>query len=230
MRPRLAPWLALSLGLASCSPPPDSSPPLKGYVFQKGPYQALYGRNGKIVRLLHDEDGDGKPEAVTVFGSNGQPAWTEVDSDRDGVIDRWEYVARSGSTVEKVGAARREAGKPDVWEYAGDGDEVRRRDLDEDGDGRVDRIERFSRERLVRVEVDGDGDGLIDRWQDWSTGRLSAEELDLDADGFADRRLRYGTRGELIGMDRIAAPQVSARERRRLRAAAQMPGAAESRP
>ena len=214
----------LSFGLAACSPPPDSSPPLRGYVFQKGPYQALYGRNGRIERLLHDEDGDGKPEAVTVFGAGGQPVWTEVDSDRDGVIDRWEYVARSGSTVEKVGAARREAGKPDVWEYTGSDGEVRRRDLDEDGDGRVDRVEHFSRERLVRVEVDADGDGLTDRWQDWSTGRLSAEELDIDADGIADRRLRYGPRGELAGLERIESPRQSARERRRARAAAEMPG------
>jgi hypothetical protein len=187
---------------ASCSPPADSSPPLHGYLFQKGPYQALYGANGRIVRLLHDEDGDGKADSVTIFGANGKPERVEIDTDKDGVVDRWEYLGPKG--LEKVGSSRRKPGVPDLWVFSDPSGEMTRRELDEDGDGKVDRVETYAGGRLARVAVDSDRDGRLDRWQDWSTGRLSAEEFDTNADGVADRRLRYRADGTPAGVDLLA--------------------------
>jgi hypothetical protein len=195
-------WL-IAVGALSCSPPPESSPSSGGYLFQKGPYQALYGKDGHIIRLLHDENGDGRPESVTVFRPNGRPERVEIDTDGDGVVDRWEYLGQSG--LEKIGSSTKKPGKPDLWVYTDASGAVTRRDLDEDGNGSVDRIERYLGSRLVKVEVDGDGDGRIDRWQDWGSGRLAAEELDTDGDGRPDRRLRYTLAGNVAAIEPMSA-------------------------
>jgi hypothetical protein len=87
-----------------------------GYrLIQKQRYQALYGRDGKIVRLLQDGDRDGRAEAVILYRANGKPERGEIDTDEDGRVDRWEHFWIDG-TLEKV-------------------------DLDTNGDGRVDRTD-----------------------------------------------------------------------------------------
>ena len=80
-----------------------------------------------------------------------------------------------------------------------------RREIDENGDGRVDRTENLQAGLLAAVGVDADGDGKIERWQTWSGGRVVSEELDSDGDGVGDRRLRYGPGGRLLGMDKLPA-------------------------
>jgi hypothetical protein len=70
-------------------------------LIQKKEYQALYGPDGKLQRLLRDENGDGVAEAVVVFGADGQPEHGEIDSDGDGVVDRRESVI--GQNVESIG-------------------------------------------------------------------------------------------------------------------------------
>jgi hypothetical protein len=70
-------------------------------LIQKKEYQALYGPDGKLQRLLRDESGDGVAEAVVVFGADGQPEHGEIDSDGDGVVDRRESVI--GQNVESIG-------------------------------------------------------------------------------------------------------------------------------
>jgi hypothetical protein len=87
-----------------------------GYrLVQKQQYQALYGPGGRIERLLQDNDGDGRADAVIVYRANGKPERGELDTDGDGRVDRWEYFWTDG-TLEKV-------------------------DLDTNGDGRVDRTD-----------------------------------------------------------------------------------------
>jgi hypothetical protein len=77
-------------------------------------------------------------------------------------------------------------------------------ELDEDGDGRIERIERLQNGAATAIEIDGDRDGRIDRWQDWSSGRLTLESLDTDGDGVPDRRLRYGRDGQVEALEPVS--------------------------
>jgi hypothetical protein len=112
-------YLAAALGLLAlggCEVAETSRRLPGGYrLIQKQQYQALYGPEGRIERLLQDRDRDGRAEAVVVYGENGKPRRGEMDTDGDGRVDRWEHLWSDG-TLEKV-------------------------DVDTNGDGRVDRTD-----------------------------------------------------------------------------------------
>jgi hypothetical protein len=130
-------------GIAACAPGPERvtpSPSPAGILHQKGPYQAYYGPDGKIERLLQNVDGDGRADAVILYWPNGKVRAGEIDSDRDGTVDRWEYYSPDG-VVEKVGTSRRNGARPDQWDIIDGNDRVVRREFDDDGDGKVDRSE-----------------------------------------------------------------------------------------
>lgn len=98
--PRALAVACLLSALGSCAPQEDGHGrdlPDLSVLVQKGHYQALYGPDGKIERLLRDQNGDGRAEVVVVYGADGQPERTEVDSDGDGVVDRREYSRTDGS-------------------------------------------------------------------------------------------------------------------------------------
>jgi antitoxin component YwqK of YwqJK toxin-antitoxin module len=172
----------------------------EGYLFEKGPYQGFYDPNGKLMRLLYDQNGDKKADVVMLFYPSGRPKQVESDTDFDGKIDRWQYYSQNG-VVEKEGYSRKGGTQPDTWQYFDTKGNLTRREIDENGDGLVDRTENFQNGRVAAVGVDSDGDGKIERWQTWIGGRLVSEELDTDGDGISDRRLRYGPGGRLAGMD-----------------------------
>src|SRR5262245_50673188 len=112
---RLAVLLAVCLPLVACgTDDPHPVPVPQGFLFEKGPYQALYGPDGKIMRLLYDSNGDKKVDVVTEFYPNGKPRVSEMDQDHNGVIDLWEYYFETGG-LEKIGQSRRKPGKVDIW-------------------------------------------------------------------------------------------------------------------
>jgi hypothetical protein len=201
----LAALAALAGGCRGDSGPP---PAPQGYLFEKGPYQGFYNPQGRLMRLLYDQNGDRKADVVMIFHPNGAIASAEADTDHDGAVDRWQYYTTRG-VLEKEGHARKTKGKPDVWQFADANGLLVRRELDEDGDGTVDRTETFQNGRISAVGIDSDRDGKIERWQTWQGGRVTSEELDLDADGIPDRRLRYGAAGALLGVE--AMPPTSRR-------------------
>jgi hypothetical protein len=156
--------------LAGCGSPRR---PSGGWtLIEKASYQTLYAPDGKIDRLLYDKNGDGRAESVTLFGPDGKPTSSQIDTDLDGLVDRWEHLDSSGRLV-KLGRAGREAGTPDEWDVFGAAGEIRSREFDEDGNGKVDRAE----------YMDG--------------GVVYLEELDTDRDGALDRRVFRGPRGEI---------------------------------
>jgi hypothetical protein len=131
------------LGTAACTPDParvTPSPSPAGILHQKGPYQAYYGPDGKIERLLKDVDGDGRADAVILYWPNGKIRAGEIDSDHDGTVDRWEYYSAEG-VLEKVGTSRGKGARPDQWDIIDGNGRVVRREFDDDGDGKVDRSE-----------------------------------------------------------------------------------------
>ena len=65
------------------------------------------GRVGlAAVELLH----------LTANWPNGLPRQGELDTDRDGRVDRWEVFGTDGK-LERVGTATAGAGAPQVWEH-----------------------------------------------------------------------------------------------------------------
>jgi len=118
--------------LANTSPPPY-------LLVEKGPYQSLYGPDGKIERLVYDRNGDGTADAVILYGPDGKVRLAEIDTDLDKVIDRWEYF-ESGVLV-RVGFTRSARGVPDYWDVLASDGSIIRREYDDDGDGKVDRSE-----------------------------------------------------------------------------------------
>jgi hypothetical protein len=82
--------------------------------------------------------------------------------------------------------SRKDGAQPDTWQY-----------FDTKGN-------------LTPREIDEAGDGKIERWQTWVAGRVVSEELDTDGDGISDRRLRYGANGHLVGMDNLTARSTKA--------------------
>ena len=133
----------------------------------------------------------------------------ELKDHFDGKIDRWQYYSETG-VAEKEGYSRKGTTQPDTWQYFDAKGNLTRREIDENGDGKVDRTENFLNGRVASVGVDSDGDGRIERWQTWVGGRVISEELDTDGDGIGDRRLRYGAKGLLAGMDILTARSVKA--------------------
>ena len=209
MRAALVSGLALTMAvLAGCRREGPQRVP-QGYLFEKGPYQGFYDTNGRLTRLLYDQNGDKKADVVILFHPNGAVKQVEADTNYDGVIDRWQTYNEQGQ-LEKEGYSRRGGKTADTWEYYDKTGAVIRRELDEDGTGKVDRVEMFQKGRLVAVGLDTDRDGKIERWQTWSDGRLVSEELDIDGDGIADRRLRYGPGGTVAGVDVLTRPRQAA--------------------
>jgi hypothetical protein len=114
--------LAVPLGACTAAERPATS-----HLIEKGPYQALYGANGRLQRLVYDSNGDGRAEVVTLFAPTGKPEKAEIDSDGDGVVDRWELFSASG-VMEKVGFSRGRDGRPDEWVFVDPSGAILRRE------------------------------------------------------------------------------------------------------
>lgn len=135
------------LALAACGggdEPAGQRLPEGFRLIQKRRYQALYGPTGRLERVLNDRDGDGVAEAIVFYRHDGRPERSELDTDGDHRVDRWETLRPDG-TLAILARSRRRAGRPDVWEYADESGVVYRRDFDDDGDGKVDRTEHARR-------------------------------------------------------------------------------------
>ena len=191
-------------GLPPARPPLVTGPDGRTYhLVGKGPYKAFYDRWGRLQRLEYDANGDGRADQVAHHDGARTPRTIEVDEDYDGVVDRWEDYDAAGKLA-RVGTSRRGKG-PDVWTSAGPDGQPSRKEYDEDGDGKPDRVESLRDGAVAGVEIDQDRDGRTDRWQSWKGGKMTAEELDTDRDGKPDRRVRYGANGNVLGLDRIDA-------------------------
>jgi hypothetical protein len=182
----------LLLCLGACAPTAPG-PAVRAYLFEKGTFQAIYGPDGRVLRLMQDSDGDQRADTVVVYERDGSRR-AEIDTNHDGEVDRWE-VYNPQNRLARVGQSRRTHGQADLWEVLDSHGSVRARELDENGDGQIDRIERFDASGLVAVELDTGNDGRMDRWQRWEGTRLVSEDLDIDGDGQPDRRLVYDASG-----------------------------------
>jgi hypothetical protein len=105
----------LAAAAAGCARAPEA--PATGYhLVERERYQAVYDARGRIVRLLQDEDGDGRAEAQVLYWPNGLPRQGEIDTDRDGRVDRWEVFGTDGKLA-RVGTATDGGATPAAWEH-----------------------------------------------------------------------------------------------------------------
>ncbi len=132
------------------------------------------------VRTEIDTDGDGIPDRFEVdTDGDGTPDRIEFDPDQDGNIDRIAHLDEDGRWVQV--------------------------DRDLDDDGTIDRITHYGfdsggTQRVTRREVDLDDDGTIDRseayiYDDDDDGNRVRINFDLDDDGLIDRTARLNAEG-----------------------------------
>jgi hypothetical protein len=140
---------------------------------------------GKLEQLLSDKDHDGIAE-TRAFMDGGLIKHIEIDRNRDGRPDRWEYYGppQGASDPSSPGA--------NIIDHA------------EEANGPNDRITR--RELYVsgviqRVIDDVDADGRPDKWEEYEHGVLTRVDLDLDGKGRATRRLHYDANGNVIRIE-----------------------------
>jgi hypothetical protein len=153
----------------------------------------VYDQQGKLQLLKYDSKGNGKVDTWS-YMDGARVVRIEIDKDGDGKIDRWEYYD-ADQKIEKVGLSRLNDGKADAWSFAGSDGKIARVEVSTHRDDRIDRIEYFEHEVMVRAEEDGDGDGRPDKWETYDGGRLTSVAFDTTHRGVADRRLTYGPGG-----------------------------------
>ncbi len=199
----LAPWFAL--GAAACGQPQGSGTSLATYDKE----------TGRLIQITYDRDQNGRIDTWTKM-AGARPVSSELDTNEDGVIDRWEeydekgLLARAGWVrARPVPAASTPGGPtnpaastpggptsaiPDTWLYPlADGRTHRIDFLDVDNAGAsiITRREFYESEKLVRVEEDKDGDDVLDQWETWENGVMRTVEFDDGNDGKPDRRFTY---------------------------------------
>jgi hypothetical protein len=156
----------------------------------------------RLVRLMADQNGDGRADQWTYMDGN-RPLRGEADLDGDGRIDRWEYFDAE-SVLVVIGSSSRGDGVEDTWTWPAPtpGGEMhtaisRRRDRHRD------RHEYRRDNVLVRAEEDTNGDGRIDKWERYEEAVLREAAFDTTfTAGRADRRVRYDAQGSVVEEDR----------------------------
>lgn len=182
--------LLMILLVAACAPPPDESRARASY----DPFTS------KLIQLSADTNRDGRLDQWTFLDGN-RPMRGEADTDGDGRIDRWEYFDDNAQLV-RVGSSSANDGVEDTWTYVQPIDGVSRVDRSRARDRHVDRREYLKGTELLRVEEDSNGDGRVDRWDRYEDGVLVEAAYDTSfAASRPDRRLRYDAQGRFTAVE-----------------------------
>jgi tetratricopeptide (TPR) repeat protein len=156
-----------------------------------GPSLAREQAGGAVTaRVAYAPDGSVLARYYLPEGGD-QPVVREEDTRGDGRSDRW-ITYRDGARAE-IYEDGRGHGHPDLRFVFGEGGEpLERVELDLDGDGRPDQLFRYTQGTLVAEERDTDGDGVLDRFDRFDDeGRIDVREEDVDGDGEIDVRSVY---------------------------------------
>jgi hypothetical protein len=128
---------------------------------------------GRLEELAGDRNGDGKVD-TRAYMDGVNVRRVEIDRNRDGQADRWEFYTTSSTT-----------GAP----------QIERAEESDGADGRITRREVYEAGRIARVEEDTNGDGRVDKWEYYVGSSLGRVELDLDGRGKPTQRLTYDPSG-----------------------------------
>ncbi|UCE87192.1 MAG: tetratricopeptide repeat protein, partial [Deltaproteobacteria bacterium] len=181
---------ALALLRPVALPGPDAAGPriVRRRTAEPIEARALYGDRGEIQMRFYFADG------------GSLPVLREDDRDGDGRPDRWTGYAgiiRHDLWEDALGT-----GMPDVrWVFRDDGTEVERIEIDRDFDGRLERVLRYAAGTLVAEENDTNGDGSVDRIERFDArGDVELLEEDVNGDGRFDIRTRFRN-GKLVSRE-----------------------------
>jgi hypothetical protein len=154
----------------------------------------------RLLALYADQDSDGRVDQWSYFDGN-LLLRGEKDIDGDGRIDRWEYFDRNGG-LERVGSASLNDGIEDTWTWpAAEGAEGRI-DRSRGRDRHVDRREFYRNDAMVRAEEDTNGDGRVDRWDRYEGTVLRQAEFDTTlGNDRPNRRVVYDATGRFVRVE-----------------------------
>jgi hypothetical protein len=148
------------------------------------------------ARELHGPDGTVLARFYFEPGASA-PLLREEDSQLDGTPDRWTAYAngRPSEVFEDRGAS----GHVNAHiRLAPDGVSTETIEIDLDGDGHAERVFHYTAGILVAGDEDADGDGRLDRFERFEPdGALIARDEDLDGDGSVDVHSEF-QRGKLL--------------------------------
>lgn len=122
------------------------------------------------------------------------------DANNDGKPDIHHYMKGS---VEVCRASDLDFdGKPEIYTYFEPNGQVRRREFDFDGRGRVTTIEAYKDGKLAYREIDTANIGKLDTWDffDASTGRRVRRERDINGDGVIDQWWNWESESRIVLM------------------------------
>ncbi len=168
-----------------------------------GPRLARRRAGGEIeARAAYAPDGTTLARYYFAAGAES-PVLREDDTDGDRRPDRW--IAYEGATRREIyesggtGPAAGGRERPGVRiVFAEGGERVARVEIDDDGNGRPERILHYQAGALSGEARDSDGDGSLDTFDRLdAAGRVALREEDLDGDGAIDVRSVYEA-GRLI--------------------------------
>lgn len=168
--------------------------------FEDAPAPCYEASSRRLVRLDTDANGDGVIEQRTYLNGN-VPFRTEIDTDADGRVDRWEYVDRRAQVI-RVGTSSRNDGREDQWVFPASDDGRVRVDRSTERTSRVDRREFYRGQVLERAEEDTNQDGVFDKWERFEGGVVREIAYDTThSAGRADRRLVYDAQGKFLRIE-----------------------------
>ncbi len=70
-------------------------------LLERDGYQALYGADGHLDRILRDRNGDRRADTIVYYDARGRAIRSEVDTDLDGAVDHWERMLDAGRWIEE---------------------------------------------------------------------------------------------------------------------------------
>ena len=159
---------------------------------------------------LARERAGGEIEARAVYAPDGSllsryffargaplPVLREEDTTRDGKPDRW--IGYQDGTRREIWEDGRGRGRPDLHLlFAAEGEPLERIELDDDGNGKPERVFSYTLGRLTGESRDTNRDNRLDRFDRLDeNGDLVLREEDVDADGTIDVRSIYSA-GRLV--------------------------------
>ncbi len=115
---------------------------------------------------------------------------TELDLNQDRKSDVWSYriITRGPGGTRRELLLRKELdingdGRVDVIRFYDADERLVREAVDLDFDGSVDQLNHYHQELIVLKERDTDGDGQADEWRHFAQGKPIRRERDTDGDG-----------------------------------------------
>lgn len=150
--------------------------------FASGYYRERDPKTGETVLMHKSETSQGR--IVRIMDDKLHLHEVRVDSNRDGVDDA--DVKVTDAIITGTGFSLANDGVIDAWAYRNAAGELVRIEVSTKRNGKIDRWEYYSYNRMYKVDLDTDGNGKPDRWQTYEDGILVNTIIDANEDGKPD--------------------------------------------